>query len=100
MIRFLLPAALALAFAATAFAATPGTLPRSPLLGVPGGPVLAAEDTIPIPSALLPEYVESIDENEVVMRNFKGERYVYRQPKGPAQPRRHMSEPEYLLQAL
>jgi hypothetical protein len=28
------------------------------------------------------------------MRNFKGERYVYRQPKGPAQPRRHMSEPE------
>ncbi len=49
---------------------------------------------------LLPEYVESIDANEVVMRNFKGERYVYRQPKGPPQPRREMSEPEYLLQAL
>jgi len=47
---------------------------------------------------LLPEYVESIDENEVVMRNFKGERYVYRQPKGPPVPRREMSEPEYLLQ--
>ena len=47
---------------------------------------------------LLPEYVESIDENEVVMRNFRGERYVYRQPKGPPVPRREMSEPEYLLQ--
>jgi len=47
---------------------------------------------------LLPEYVESIDENEVVMRNFKGERYIYRQPKGPPVSRREMSEPEYLLQ--
>src|SRR4029434_2625514 len=41
----------------SAHAATPGTLPRSPLIGVPGGPVLASEDTIPVPSALLPEFV-------------------------------------------
>ena len=29
---------------------------------------------------LLPEYVESFTEDEVVLRNFKGERYVYQQP--------------------
>lgn len=57
--RAIAPALLfvaALAWPAPARAATPGTLPRSPLLGVPGGPTLAAEDTIPIPSALLPVY--------------------------------------------
>jgi len=47
---------------------------------------------------LLPEYVESITEDEVVFRNFKGERYVYRQPRGPARPRAPVSDPEYLLQ--
>jgi len=76
VIRFLLPAALALAFAATAFAATPGTLPRSPLLGVPGGPVLAAEDTIPIPSALLPEVVVTaprVSLDEILQRVAEGE---------------------------
>ena len=29
---------------------------------------------------LLPEYVESMSEEEVVLRNFRGERFVYRQP--------------------
>jgi lysine 2,3-aminomutase len=47
---------------------------------------------------LLPEYVESFSEDEVVLRNFRGERYVYRQPKGPAAPRKRMSDPEYLFQ--
>ena len=46
---------------------------------------------------LLPEYVESVNEDEVVMRNFKGERYVYRQPHGPSAPRTHMADPEYEL---
>jgi hypothetical protein len=30
---------------------------------------------------LLPEYVISMSDEEVVLRNFKGERYVYRQPQ-------------------
>ena len=30
---------------------------------------------------LLPEYVESMTDEEVVLRNFRGERYVYRQPR-------------------
>ena len=47
---------------------------------------------------LLPEYVESFSEDEVVFRNFRGERYVYRQPRGPAGPRRPMSDPEYLFE--
>ncbi|PYP41558.1 MAG: lysine 2,3-aminomutase [Gemmatimonadetes bacterium] len=47
---------------------------------------------------LLPEYVESFSEDEVVFRNFRGERYVYRQPRGPAAPRKRMSDPEYLFQ--
>ena len=46
---------------------------------------------------LLPEYVESITEDEVVFRNFKGERYTYRQPRGPVAPRK-VSDPEYLLE--
>src|SRR5436309_2834847 len=47
---------------------------------------------------LLPEYVESFNEDEVVFRNFRGERYVYRQPRGPAGPRKWVSDPEYLFQ--
>src|SRR3989475_12580190 len=31
---------------------------------------------------LLPEYVESIPDEEVVLRNYAGKRYVYRQPAG------------------
>jgi len=48
---------------------------------------------------LQPEYVESFTEDEVVFRNFRGERYVYRQPRGPAPPRKHLSDPEYLFEA-
>jgi len=46
---------------------------------------------------LLPEYVESFSKDEVVLRNFKGERYVYVQP-GHAKPRPAVHEPEYLLE--
>ena len=49
---------------------------------------------------LLPEYVESVSEDEVVFRNFKGERYVYRQPREPAGPRKHISDPEYLFEPV
>src|SRR5437667_406675 len=35
---------------------------------------------------LLPEYVESIGDDEVVLRNYAGERYVYRQPAGASAP--------------
>jgi lysine 2,3-aminomutase len=37
---------------------------------------------------LLPEYVEQINENEVVFRNYAGERYVYKQPQLPGGPER------------
>jgi lysine 2,3-aminomutase len=33
---------------------------------------------------LLPEYVESITEDEVVFRNYEGKRFVYKQPQQPA----------------
>ena len=33
---------------------------------------------------LLPEYVVSMTDEEVVLRNFRGEQYVYRQPREPA----------------
>lgn len=68
--------AVLLAFAPAAFAATPGALPRSPLLGVPGGPTLAAEDTIPIPSALLPTvFVKAprVSLDEILKRVAEGE---------------------------
>ncbi|MBI2796600.1 MAG: KamA family radical SAM protein [Gemmatimonadetes bacterium] len=32
---------------------------------------------------LLPEYVESISEHEVVFRNYEGKRYTYKQPRQP-----------------
>jgi lysine 2,3-aminomutase len=32
---------------------------------------------------LLPEYVEEINDDEVVFRNYAGERYVYKQPRIP-----------------
>ena len=47
---------------------------------------------------LLPEYVESISGEEVVFRNFKGERYVYRQPSGSDVPRPRVVDPEYLVE--
>ena len=36
---------------------------------------------------LLPEYVESITEDEVVFRNYEGKRYTYKQPRQPITPR-------------
>ena len=49
---------------------------------------------------LLPEYVVSMSEEEVVLRNFRGERFVYRQPNEElavaAMGRR--TDPEYLFQ--
>src|SRR6185312_13221253 len=33
---------------------------------------------------ILPEYVESMNDEEVVLKNFRGERYVYRQPREEA----------------
>jgi lysine 2,3-aminomutase len=33
---------------------------------------------------LVPEYVEEISDEEVVLRNYRGERFVYRQPTVPA----------------
>jgi lysine 2,3-aminomutase len=32
---------------------------------------------------LLPEYVESITEDEVIFRNYEGQRFVYKQPRQP-----------------
>lgn len=48
---------------------------------------------------LLPEYVESMNEDEVVLRNFRGDRYSYRLPReeaGVGAGRIH--DPEYLFQ--
>jgi hypothetical protein len=33
---------------------------------------------------LLPEYVDEINEDEVVFRNYEGKRFVYKQPRQPA----------------
>ena len=72
----ILAAALALAACATAFAGTPGTLPKSPLKDVPGGPTLAEEDTIPIPSALMPTVFVTaprVTLDEILRRVAEGE---------------------------
>ncbi len=37
---------------------------------------------------LLPEYVESITDDEVVFRNYEGKRFVYKQPRRAAEPGR------------
>jgi lysine 2,3-aminomutase len=47
---------------------------------------------------LLPDYVESVDEDEVVLRNFRGDRYVYKQAQEEAGAPVHASDPEYLFQ--
>ncbi|HXE57800.1 MAG TPA: KamA family radical SAM protein [Gemmatimonadales bacterium] len=46
---------------------------------------------------LLPNYVESCDDDEVVLRNFRGERYVYRQPREEVGVGARL-DPEYLFQ--
>jgi len=45
---------------------------------------------------LVPDYVESFGEDEVVLRNFRGDRYVYRQPDGEKLATRK-TDPEYLF---
>lgn len=45
---------------------------------------------------LSPNYVESFGEDEVVLHNFRGERYVYKQPESGAVPVRR-TDPEYLF---
>lgn len=45
---------------------------------------------------LIPDYVESFNEDEVVLRNFRGDRYTYRQPAGGPKPVRG-TDPEYLF---
>ena len=47
---------------------------------------------------LLPEYVESMNDEEVVLRNFRGERYVYRQAREEVGVGAGSSDPEYLFQ--
>ncbi|MEO8228071.1 MAG: lysine 2,3-aminomutase, partial [Gemmatimonadota bacterium] len=47
---------------------------------------------------LLPEYVVSMNEDEVILRNFRGERYVYRQPQEEVGVGSRPGDPEYLFQ--
>jgi hypothetical protein len=47
---------------------------------------------------LLPEYVISMTEDEVVLRNFRGQQYVYRQPRAEGAPAARSTDPEYLFQ--
>ena len=44
---------------------------------------------------LLPQYVEEITEDEVVLRNYRGERYVWRQPREGTLAAVGIHEPEY-----
>ena len=46
---------------------------------------------------LLPDYVERFGEDEVVLRNFRGDRYVYRQPERDGIAARK-TDPEYLFE--
>ncbi|MEZ4587207.1 MAG: KamA family radical SAM protein [Gemmatimonadales bacterium] len=45
---------------------------------------------------LVPDYVESFGEDEVVLRNFRGDRYVCKQPKSGSAPIRR-TDPEYIF---
>lgn len=45
---------------------------------------------------LLPNYVEEWSDEQVVLRNFRGDRYVYKQPDG-AGSRVRTTDPEYLF---
>ncbi len=49
---------------------------------------------------LLPEYVESITEDEVVLRNYRGERYVWKQPREESLVAAGVAEPQYQLSSL
>ncbi len=45
---------------------------------------------------LLPNYVEDFAQDEIVLRNFRGDRFVYKQPEHAAAPVRKI-DPEYLF---
>lgn len=45
---------------------------------------------------LLPNYVEEWSDEQVVLRNFRGDRYTYKQPEGQVGPIRRV-DPEYLF---
>src|SRR6266508_156160 len=47
---------------------------------------------------LFPEYVISMTEEEVVLRNFRGQQYVYRQPRAEGAVAARSTDPEYLFQ--
>ncbi len=49
---------------------------------------------------LLPEYVESLSEEEVVLRNYRGERYVYPQARSEVLVAAGGAEPEYEIMSL
>jgi lysine 2,3-aminomutase len=49
---------------------------------------------------LLPEYLESINEEEVVLRNYRGERYAYPQPRTEVLVAAGIAEPEYAITSL
>jgi len=49
---------------------------------------------------LLPEYLESVDEDEVVLRNYRGERYSYPQPRAEVLMAAGIAEPEYAITSL
>jgi lysine 2,3-aminomutase len=49
---------------------------------------------------LLPEYVEEINEDEVVLRNYRGERYVWKQPREATLVSLGVHDPEYGLTSL
>jgi lysine 2,3-aminomutase len=44
---------------------------------------------------LLPEYVERVTEDEVVLRNYRGRKFVWRQPREDALVAAGIHEPEY-----
>jgi lysine 2,3-aminomutase len=46
---------------------------------------------------LLPEYVEEISEDEVVLRNYQGDRYVWTQPRREVLVTADVNEPSYDL---
>jgi L-lysine 2,3-aminomutase len=47
---------------------------------------------------LLPEYVVSMSDDEVVLRNFRGQQYVYKQPMEEVGVGGGKGDPEYLFQ--
>ena len=47
---------------------------------------------------LLPEYVLSMTDEEVVVRNFRGDQFVYKQPQEEELAGAGKGEPEYLFQ--